>query len=473
MRKIALFLMMILPLVCCGGKNSAGSNPGKPGEITDEQKFNTIVSKADFLAIAQGTTISRVEREDLNYNISFSDGTEWLFGRHYAAYVTVDENDIITVNGASSGHKIVDCPYYIISDSGTWICQGEETGTNVGRISPCKEASGPYVKYLIDLKKGCKAIFSDGSSAELPRIVKYEMYARKTESRMDVFIGESGDSDFINYPFNKRYRAYSEGAYPSFLDNWGIGALKLCHLRGGEFDAGTDIFLPGEAEMAVQVTNGRDGSKNEYVGGTLHGFENILVKDGKRCLTITVDGREYGENDKFELQKASKIVMTQRSEICQAYTTSNPFAEAYRVWTFENGRLTIRVELKLLRDMHFNQAMFGMMCVLRRWEGKTTMPYLTRYAVKDNSPLCTTEVTDGWGNMPKDRGTSRITEYGEMGWSFALVIDDGTRKSSGSMFVGTNGNAYNKIYYDLTGVYDGVAGETLWGQVHWEIEKTK
>ena len=45
-------------------------------------------------------------------------------------------------------------------------------------------------------------------------------------------------------------------------------------------------------------------------------------------------------------------------------------------------------------------------------------------------------------------------------------------KKSTSMFVGTNGNAYNKIYCDLTGKYNAVAGEVLHGKVHWEIEST-
>ena len=39
--------------------------------------------------------------------------------------------------------------------------------------------------------------------------------------------------------------------------------------------------------------------------------------------------------------------------------------------------------------------------------------------------------------------------------------------------IGTNGNPYNKIYFDLTGNYAAKKGEKLYGQVHWEIEKTR
>ena len=285
------------------------------------------------------------------------------------------------------------------------------------------------------------------------------------------FIGEERDSLFIRYPFKKRYRSWKEGKYPSFLDNWGVMALQLCKKDGEDFLNGTDLFLNGESEMALQVPDGRNNGSYKYVGGSLHGFENILVEDGKRQLTITVDGDNLTEDSVFSLRKASKIVMTQRSELCLAYTNSDPFALAYRIWTFENGILTIRIELTLLKDTAFNQAMFGMMCVLRRWEGDSSKPYLTCKAIKDNVPQTILDVSDGWGSMKKDPYTSRITEFGEKGLSFALVVDEGTRKGGG-MMVGTNGNAYNKIYLDLTGKYKAKAGETLIGQVHWEIRKS-
>ena len=43
----------------------------------------------------------------------------------------------------------------------------------------------------------------------------------------------------------------------------------------------------------------------------------------------------------------------------------------------------------------------------------------------------------------------------------------------GGMMVGTNGNAYNKIYFDLTGSYSAKKDEKLAARVHWEIEKTR
>ena len=118
-----------------------------------------------------------------------------------------------------------------------------------------------------------------------------------------------------------------------------------------------------------------------------------------------------------------------------------------------------------------------MMCVLRHWQGNESANYLTRYAIKDSAPNTVFELTDGWQSSSpltkRDHEAHRITEYGERALSFALVTDTGTRKANGGMFVGTNGNAYNKIYFDLTGAYEATAGETLESEIHWEIDRIR
>lgn len=136
-------------------------------------------------------------------------------------------------------------------------------------------------------------------------------------------------------------------------------------------------------------------------------------------------------------------------------------------------RLTIDITLDMLRDMYCHDMMFGMLCVLRRWEGNSAAPYLTRYGVKDNVPDTVHDLRDGWtgGIGNRDSGTRKITEYGEMGWSFALAVDGSSH--GGGMFVGTNGNAYNKIYFDMAHNYSAAAGERFHGRVHWEIERTR
>lgn len=470
-------ILISLVLFAC---TPASQDPGiaeKPEETgrTDAEMFNSMILKSDIQALSAGTYLTGAEVTQYETVLTFSNDKKMYLGKHYSAFIAQDANDFITINGTSSKHKVIDCPYYTVSADGYWVNQGEKTEEMAIPREP-KESdkpSTPYLRYMRDTRKNTVAYFSDGTSITLEKPAPvYKMFVKKSASQMDVYIGEADGTSYIKYPFKKRNKSYVEGQYPSFLDNWGIGALVLCEKSGDAFSGGVDLFLNGEAEMAIQVTDGKDASKNTYVGGTLHGFENITSSNGVRQLTINVDGRNIGEGESFDLVEANKIVMTQDSELCQAYTDSNPFATAHRIWTFENGRLSVEIKVTFLRDMYINQAMFGMLCVLRRWQGNTSQPYLTRYAIKNNKPLEVTDVSDGWGSMSKDHETSKITEYGEKGLSFALAFDGGTYKEKGGMFVGTNGNAYNKIYLDLTGKYNAVAGEVLSGKVHWEIEST-
>lgn len=474
-------ILISLMLSACTPASPDGQNPAGPGGTvdtgrTDAEMFNSMILKSDIEGLPAGAYLTGAEDTQFETVLTFSNEQKMYIGKHYGAYVAQDADEFITINGNPSKHKVIECPYYTLSEDGYWVNQGEKT-TDLAIPREPKEADKPavpYLRYMRDAKKATTAYFSDGSSIVLNKPAPvYKMYVKKNTSQMDVYIGEADGTSYIKYPFKKRNRIYEEGKYPSYLDNWGIGALVLCEKTGDSFSSGIDLFLNGEAELAIQVTDGKDPSKNNYVGGTLHGFENITYLNGERQLTITVDGKSIKEGDSINLMEADKIVMTQDSEMCQAYTNSNPFAKAHRIWTFENGRLSVEIEVTFLRDMYINQAMFGMLCVLRRWQGNTSQPYLTCYAIKDNKPLEVINVADGWGSMSKDRGTTKITQYGEKGWSFALAFDDGTYKEKGGMFVGTNGNAYNKIYLDLTGKYNAVAGEVLKGKVHWEIESTR
>lgn len=478
MSRLLLTLLAVIATLSCSHPGSA--EPGQKQEekpMTDEEKFNVVVLKKDIETLPEGAFLADVVREDYSYCLTFSNGSTFVLGRHSSAFVCEDEKGLININGKASEWKTVDYPYHTISPSGNWVEQGVEKDTRAFTVTPPKGVSEPYVLFFRKNFRSSEAHFSDGTSKVFDEPApEKEMWVTKSAKQMDVYIGEKGGNAWIHYPFKKRSRAWSEGGYPAFLDNWGIAALRLCEGGEGVFTLVEDLFLNGEAEMAIQVTDGADPSKSTYVGGTLHGFENIISVSGKRQLTIAVDGREIGEDGVLDMCKANKIVMTQSSELCQAYTNTNPFARADRLWTFENGRLTVKVTLTLLRDMSFNQGMFGMLCVLRRWKGLTSNPYLTRVAVKDTNPLVSFDVTDGWsgGISSKDIRARKITEYGDMGWSFALAVDSYEPEGTvGGMCVLTNGNAYNKIYFDRIGKQNLKAGDVLSGQVHWEIERTK
>ncbi len=464
-------LAAVLLASCTADADKPGSGAGKNDEL---ERFNAVILKSDMLGLAGDAILQSADKDDLCYRLSFSDGTQMTMGLHYSALVTTNADDMITINGKDSGHRIIDIPYYTISPEGKWIKDGIDTGT--AAIPECPASlleGGPVLRYMMWSRKGAEAFFSDGSTMSFCRKAVNDMYVSKSASRMDVYMGERGDSVFVCYPFKKRFRTYEEGRYPCFLDNWGVGALKFCDRTEDGFGKGTEVFLNGEAEMALKVTDGKDSSQGTYVGGTLHGFEQIAVEGDVRQLSISVDGVPVQENETFAMRQAGKIVITQESLLYQAYTTTEPFARAYRTWTFEDGRLTIDITLDMLREMYCHDMMFGMLCVLRRWEGNSAAPYITRYAVKDNVPDTVHDLQDGWtgGIGNRDSGTRKITEYGEMGWSFALAVDESSH--GGGMFVGTNGNAYNKIYFDMAHNYSAAAGERFHGRVHWEIERTR
>lgn len=472
MKKTLIFAALVTMLFSCGSKIT-GDDPDKgkePEELTDAEKFNSVLLKKDIEKVAGGSVLEEIVHDPLCMFLKFSDGTSLLMGKRYGALVDSDANGFVTVNGKKQDWRVADVPYYTLTEKGEWLRQGEPSGKTVVNSAP-RDVAETYVSFAENGPRQLLFHFSDGTSLSFPYPRKTAMYVKKSEKQMDVYIGEEGSAEYIQYPFKKRFSEFKPGVYKCYLDNWGIMALRLAGYKDGKFDSGTEIFLNGEAEMAVSVTDGSDPTKNNYVGGVLHGFENIIEKDGARGLTITVDGVAVPEDGSFELKKASKIVMTQSSELCQAYTDTNPFARAERVWTFEDGRLTIKIDLTILRDIHFANGMFGMMCVLRRWKESTSENYLTSVAVKSNQPLKGIDVKDGWGSMSRDHATTWIREYGEKGWSFALCVDESNIKPNGGMFVGTNGNGYNKIYFDLTGSYDAKAGEVLSGKVHWEIER--
>lgn len=466
---LALIAAAVVLTACPSGKEDT---PAKKEEI----KTN-LVLKSAFSKISSDAKIVSVTAGDGIRTASFSDGSSIAFDEFNHGFLSVGTDDYIYMNGHRSEHRFVDIPYWTVGADGMWYTDGEATAV---RATPANYDAAPGDIYLTNVQDGVRSVefrFSDGSILSYPVLTEHKIFVRKAASKMEILVGVEGDSRYILYPFNKRYRAYSEGAYPSFLDNWGIGALELHSRSGDSFSKTASLFLNGEAEMAVNIPRADDPSTYTYVGGSLHGFEQIDSENGKRCISILVDGEPVAESAVFSLKEVSTVEMYQKSTLYQAYSNSEPWAKAERRWTFKDGDLHIHIKLTLLKDMDIKQAQFGMMCVLRRWEGNSSYNYLTRYAVKDNLPFKVFDTSDGWQNgsplTQSDHATNRISQYGERGLSFALVVDESTRKDKGGMFCGTNGNAYNKIYYDLTGRYDAKEAEVLESKVHWEIDRIR
>ena len=304
------------------------------------------------------------------------------------------------------------------------------------------------------------------------------MMVQKTATNMTVY-KHLNSNYYIGYPLNYRYKSYTEGQYPSFLDNWGIGQVFLATLStdGSQMTEVAKLYNVGEAELAISTARGDEESGNVYVGGNAHGFENIVVGDNGREVIFMIDNTAYNESSVIALKEVSHIQVLQNTQLYQAYSNTNPFAEVVKKWVFDSfNNLEITTKVKMLRNMTFDAAQFGMMCVYRHYQGDNSKPYLTNKAIKENHPYKIFTTEDGWEsdsanqNLRQiDYNCDKITEYGEYGIGFSLSAKDYTKKPNGGMDVGTNSTVYNKIYFNLTGAYSASQDEELYATQEWGI----
>lgn len=283
------------------------------------------------------------------------------------------------------------------------------------------------------------------------------MMCEKSENIINVY-RKYKDNLYIKFPLEHRTKAFTQGEYPSYYNNWGLRQLGLCYYNGTSMILLETLFRDGEAETAVRPITGESGSTDMvYVSGSTHGFENIseVSINGvtTRQISLMVDNIHIGESDVFALKEVKLVNLKYWSKMVQAYTNSNPFVDAIKEWIFDN-EITIKTSLKFTRDILVSNIMQGMFCVYRHNEGNVNNPYLTNKAVKENIPYVIFTTEDGWESNADnvnlrtvDGGCNKITEYGDEEIGFAMEITDSNKESDCGLFVGTNSTSYNKIYF--------------------------
>jgi len=437
-----------------------------PAKAEDERKL--------FDALPAGTKVSSISAGTGSYSVNFSNAYSYPLSTSKAGLVTVSDEGKWVVNGVASSYDFVATSYRTVGADGMWYLNGVRQSE---RATPENTAAGEgdiYVSNVIEKARTVRVNFSDGSFREYEKQQDWGMYVEKTAKELIIYMGLNSSNDWIAYKFYYRNKAYTAGAYPCNYDNWGLGVPYKVTRSGSVFTKGMDLFLNGEAEAAVQVYDA-NGAKT-YVGGTLHGWE-LISKDGSdnRLFSIKIDGVAVGESSVIALRTASSVNIEQTSNICIAYSdpaTNTPFADIVKTWTIGQGTVAIGVKYTMRSAIEYFQAMFGMFCVKRRVD-KGSGSYITRLAWKDTTPNIVYSVEDGWETNPmsnKDKSATRVEEYGDAGLSFAMSLVSGEVKSKGGFKVGTNGNNYNKIYFDICGNYSAAAGEVLSSTVKWEID---
>lgn len=338
--------------------------------------------------------------------------------------------------------------------------------------------------YLLHLPRKVIFHFADGSEKSFEKEIDWGMVVEKQSNKLFIWMGHNGSTQWIRHTISHREKAYTGGTtYPDYYDNWGLGKPAVCTWNGGtSFTTGQELFLGGEAEAAMQTYDVQATPKKTYSGGVLHGWENIYTEGGDRLITFTIDGVAVGETDALSRRDASKVEIVQKTKIARAYSPEgleNAYANVLKHWVIENGTVTIFVEYTFLQETQIFQGKFGMFCVKRlETAGDTGSGYITRLAWKDSTPSTMYEVTEGWESAvpasaplkSRDNSSTRVEEYGDAGVSFAMQFDGGTLKSGGGFNIGTNGNNYNKIYFDICGNYTAAQNEKLSSAVHWELD---
>ena len=214
-----------------------------------------------------------------------------------------------------------------------------------------------------------------------------------------------------------------------------------------------------------------------YVGGRTHGFENIKVSDSIRQFSIIVDNKHIAEDGIINLSQCKKIDIAQYTQMVQAYTNSNPFADVIKKWVFSDGKVKMSSSIRFIRSLKIQRIQQAMMCVFRQISDNFGSFYLTDKAIKENEPYIIYNVSDGWedveANEPltiPDSGCHKITEYGGTSFGFSLAIENNNGESNGGMFVGTNDSTYNKIYFESHSDEEIVSvGKEYYASQIWEI----
>lgn len=455
------------PVRCMTDKTPAPVRPG-----IDQHDF--------FKALPSDVKVSAVEAVADGYKLEFTDGSSFDLPRDSYGYVTVSEDGYWVVNGRKQQYRFASKDFYTIGSDGKWQKNGEATGIRATPKNHSMQEQDIYVTNVIESARRVKVNFSDATSLSFEKKIDWELYVKKTEKELTFYMGHACSNDWIQYRFYYRNKNVDNpDTYPNHLDNWGLGQPRFCTRNGTTFTQGKDLFLTGEAEAAVQVPDKRDATVYTYTGGTLHGWENILTDtDGSRQFTIKVDGVPVGEKASLSLTKATKIEIEQHTRIARAYgdPVDDQYATIVKRWLFTDGTVQVYDEYTFTKSIEIKQAKFGMFCVIRDFGDGS---YLTNLAVKDTNPHKAYLVENNWEKdckeshdalSSRDIAVKRMEEYGENGISFALQYDGGTLKSKGGFNIGTNGNNYNKIYFDICGGYTPSAGETLYSTVHWELD---
>lgn len=279
--------------------------------------------------------------------------------------------------------------------------------------------------------------------------VSPDLFVEKQQNVVNLY-KKTRDGLYIQFPLEHRYSTFTEGSYPSFYDNWGLGRVALYKLENNSMVFVKYLFASSEAEIAI-------GTGPNFSGGRHHGFENIIDNNGREILFI-IDNKIVGEGEIFTLKPCHCFIARQNSDLYKAMSNTQKVAVLHKEWSLREGKdLKISVNLTASIRMAFGVGYIGMMGIFRHDEGIESSPYLTDTAIKTNEIGKHYSVVDGWEDITShpenealitaDENCNQIYLYGSQGIGFSLKTVSAKRFGDEvGMLVRTNNRAYNKIY---------------------------
>ena len=244
---------------------------------------------------------------------------------------------------------------------------------------------------------------------------------------------------------------YTSGGFEFMMDHWGI---DMCYLstNANEKTIVLDYLITraSEYEQAIDIVS--DTHKG-YIGGHMHGYEQM------DSIQIKVDG--VTRNDYHFSDDCEQVEIVQYSTLYET-DKSTEIAKVTKRWVFDNKKFDTFINTIFSKRVTINRCMTAMFGILRRLDPKTgggeRGAYLTNKGMKDTSWQIVS-TTDGWDNpstytngaqmlMAGNNEATHLEQWGDLGYKTVLEVPKASRLTGAGMFIDTNGNTYNKMYYD-------------------------
>ena len=264
---------------------------------------------------------------------------------------------------------------------------------------------------------------------------------------------ESGSSKYLHIYFKSgekfvKWELHNVPSQASNSDTWQIG--HVCGLDG-DLTNETEIVKGGEFELAFKENGAAD-----YCGGNNHGDETtdsfVLHIDGAEIDTSQLDNdyHIFTRIDAFEIATVNR---------CN--TPADDILKHLKVWTFENGKVTVHQTIEFLETLQVDGMLVCMLPALRASFG---------YGIRQGRVGIETMTSQGYTKISTISDEIFYMMYGDNATARVSSKTDNPTDSS-AMWINDTSDL-NKLYYGYYGVTDSAHPTTVQQGSIAEVEST-